>query len=104
MNQDKKGSKRKIVTTTRKKSGQTARRSPRKAVEQLPMLFGRENFKWMFIGLALIAAGLILMMGGSMPSPDVWDESIIYSHRRTTIAPFLILAGLILQFVAIFKK
>ncbi|TVR82709.1 MAG: DUF3098 domain-containing protein [Saprospirales bacterium] len=68
------------------------------------MLFGRESFKWMFIGLALIAAGLILMMGGSMPSPDVWDESLIYSHRRTTIAPFLILAGLILQFVAIFKK
>lgn len=104
MNQEKKGSKRKIVSTSGRKSGQSTRRSPRKVVEQVPMLFGRESFKWMFIGLALIAAGLILMMGGSMPSPDVWDESLIYSHRRTTIAPFLILAGLILQFVAIFKK
>ncbi|TVQ49932.1 MAG: DUF3098 domain-containing protein [Saprospirales bacterium] len=72
--------------------------------KKLPMLFGRENFKWMLIGLAFIFLGLILMMGGAMPSPDVWDESLIYSHRRITLAPFLILVGLCIQIYAIFKK
>jgi hypothetical protein len=44
------------------------------------------------------------MSGGHMPSPDVWDESLIYSTRRTLLAPVLILAGLSLQIVAIFTK
>ena len=58
----------------------------------------------MGIGLGLITLGLILMSGGGMPSPDVWDESIIYGFRRTVLAPFLILAGLIVEIFAIFKK
>ncbi len=68
------------------------------------LLFGRENYKYMLIGIGLIALGMILMMGGKMPSPDVWDESIIYSPVRTVISPILILAGLGMQFVAIFSN
>lgn len=67
-------------------------------------LFGRKNFMIMFIGLALIGLGMLLMSGGGMPSPDVWDEDIIYSTRRTLIAPIVILAGLGLQIYAIFAK
>jgi len=67
-------------------------------------LFGRKNFMFMFIGLGLIALGMLLMSGGSMPSPDVWDEDIIYSTRRTLIAPIVILAGLAMQIYAIFVK
>ena len=67
------------------------------------MLFERENFKWMLIGIGLIALGMILMIGGSMPSPDVWDESLIYSHRRITLAPLVILTGLAIEIYAIFK-
>ena len=58
----------------------------------------------MLIGLALIGLGMLLMSGGSMPSPDVWDEDIIYSTRRTLIAPLVILIGLGLQIYAIFAK
>ena len=47
---------------------------------------------------------MLLMSGGSMPSPDVWDEDIIYSTRRTLIAPIVILIGLGLQVYAIFAK
>jgi hypothetical protein len=67
------------------------------------MIFGRENYIWMGIGAALVALGLIMMLGGSMPSPDVWDPSIIYSPRITVVAPLLILAGLITEIYAIFK-
>ena len=55
-------------------------------------------------GVLLIALGLILMSGGAMPSPDVWDESIIYSTRRTILAPIVMLAGLGLEIYAIFKR
>ena len=58
----------------------------------------------MGIGFGLIALGMLLMSGGAMPSPDVWDESIIYSFRRTVLAPFLMLAGLVVEVYAIFKK
>ncbi|MDQ3141042.1 MAG: DUF3098 domain-containing protein [Bacteroidota bacterium] len=67
------------------------------------MTYGKAQYKYMFIGLGLIVLGLILMSGGAMPSPDVWDESIIYSARRTVLAPIAILAGLAMQVVAIFK-
>lgn len=67
-------------------------------------LFGRKNFLIMLGGLLLIGLGMLLMSGGAMPSPDVWDESIIYSTRRTLLAPIVILIGLGLQIYAIFAK
>ncbi|HRI01943.1 MAG TPA: DUF3098 domain-containing protein [Saprospiraceae bacterium] len=68
------------------------------------MTYGKVQMKFVFIGLGLIALGMILMSGGWMPSPDVWDESIIYSARRTVLAPICILAGLGMQIYAIFKE
>ena len=68
------------------------------------LVFGRETYKWMLIGLAIMAVGFICMSGGAMPDPNVWDETIIYSPTRTIVAPFLILLGLGVQIVAIFKK
>jgi hypothetical protein len=58
----------------------------------------------MGIGCALIGLGLLLMLGGGMSDPNVWDESVIYSPRRITLAPIVILAGLGMQVYAIFKK
>ena len=67
------------------------------------LIFERQNYILMAAGFGLVLLGMLMMMGGSMPSPDVWDESIIYSTRITVIAPILILAGLILEIYAIFK-
>lgn len=90
-------SKRKVApTTSRSKNATTT------AVKST-LLFKRENYKWMFIGLGLILLGMLLMIGGSMPAADVWDPSLIYSHRRITLAPIVILSGLALQVYAIFK-
>jgi hypothetical protein len=68
------------------------------------LVFGKRNYMLMGLGILLIALGFILMAGGNMPSPEVWDESLIYSPRRTVLAPMLILAGLIVEIVAIFRK
>lgn len=101
-------SKKKVVVTTQKKKVKPTV-SRKKAAENrqkkdVEMVFGKQNILWMGIGIGLIALGMILMLGGEMPSPDVWDDSIIYSWRRTVLAPIVILAGLGLQVYAIFKK
>lgn len=71
--------------------------------DKTTLIFERENYYYMLGGAVLIFIAMILMSGGSMPSPDVWDESIIYSARRITLAPILFIAGLVLEVVGIFK-
>jgi hypothetical protein len=67
------------------------------------LVFGQQNFLWMAIGAGLILLGLLLMLGGEQPDPNVWDESIIYSARIIVIAPIVIIAGVIVEIYAIFK-
>ena len=100
-----KDTKRVVVSTSKRKVAPTKSRSKNSgtAAVKSALIFKRENYKWMFIGLGLIVLGMLLMMGGSMPSADVWDPSIVYSHRRITLAPIVILSGLALQVYAIFK-
>ena len=68
------------------------------------LIFGKQNYILMGVGFGLIALGMLLMSGGAMPSPDVWDEDIIYSFRRTVLAPFVMIVGLVVEVYAIFKK
>jgi len=76
----------------------------RASVSSEPMLFGRQNYILILAGLGLIFLGYILMSGGNMPDSNTWDADLIYSTRRTLIAPICILAGLGLEIYAVFKK
>jgi len=67
-------------------------------------LFGKENYRWMLIGIIVMALGLFLMAGGKSKDPNVFDPKEVYSFTRVTIAPILILAGLALEIFAIFRK
>ena len=67
-------------------------------------LFGKENYKWMVIGLVVMAIGFFLMAGGKSSDPNVFQDSEVYSTTRITIAPILIIAGLIIEIFAIMKK
>lgn len=59
----------------------------------------------MLIGLVLMAIGMFLMSGGkSNANPTVFDKEAVYSPMRITVAPLLILAGLVIEIFAIFKK
>jgi len=82
----------------------SVRRSADKNSLSFPLLFTRQHYFIMFAGMALIAIGLLLMLGGGMKDPNVWDESVIYSARRTVLAPMVILAGLAVEVYAILKK
>lgn len=108
MSKEKKVVKKKVVKTSERKTKPSAsssrtRSSARNQDDQFPLLFNRRNYLYMLIGVGLIALGLILMLGGSMPSPDIWDESLIYSFRRTVLAPVVIIAGIVVEIYAIFK-
>ena len=93
------GTKAKSAVAEKLKAERTA--SARNSSE---MTFGPETFKWMGIGLALMALGYIMMLGGNNEDPNVWDPNVIYNWRILVVAPILILAGLGVQIYAIFKK
>lgn len=67
-------------------------------------LFSKDNYMWMALGLAVMALGFILMSGGKSADPKVFNDSDVYSTTRITIAPLLIIAGLVIEIFAIMKK
>lgn len=65
--------------------------------------FGKENYMLLIIGLVVIIIGFLLMIGGGSDDPAVFSEDI-FSFRRMTLAPILVLAGYIIEIYAIMKK
>ena len=72
----------------------------RKQESKAEFIFGKKNYKWLFIGLGFIALGFILMAGGGSDDPNVFDSSI-FSWRRIRLAPTLVLIGFGIQVYAI---
>lgn len=68
------------------------------------VLFNKENYTWMLIGGLIIALGMFLLSGGKSADPKVFDTHEVYSTTRITIAPILIVLGLLVEVYAIFKK
>jgi len=73
-------------------------------VEGTELLYGRSNYILMAAGVGLMLLGYALMTGGAQPNAETWDPDIIYSFRRVTLGPFLILAGIGVEIFAIFKQ
>ncbi len=69
-----------------------------------PSIFSRQNYTWMLIGLVIITIGMLLMVGGRSEDPNVFNKEEVYSATRITVAPILILLGLVAEIYAIFKK
>ncbi len=81
----------------------TAASTTVKQKARLP-LFEKDNYTWMIIGAVVVALGMLLMSGGKNPDPNQFDTKLVYSFTRITIAPILILAGLMIEIYAIFKR
>jgi hypothetical protein len=67
------------------------------------LLFNRENYKTMIIGILFIILGFIIMSGGGSEDPNIFSDEI-YSFRRIRLAPALILIGFVIQIYAILKS
>lgn len=64
---------------------------------------GKENYKLMAIGFAIIVVGFVLMAGGKSNDPNVFNPDI-FSFRRITLAPVILLFGFAFEIYAIMKK
>ncbi|MGA3013786.1 MAG: DUF3098 domain-containing protein [Bacteroidales bacterium] len=65
--------------------------------------FGKENYRLLFIGLAFIVLGFILMIGGGSKDPKVFNPAI-FNFQHITLAPILLLTGYVIEIFAIMKK
>ena len=65
--------------------------------------FGRRNYKFMFIGIAIIAVGFLLMSGGGSKDPKVFNPEI-FNFRRIKLAPTIVIFGFILAIFSILVK
>lgn len=72
-------------------------------VDETP-LFGKTNRLLMIVGAAIIILGMVLMAGGRSSDPNVFQYNEVYSKTRISVAPILIIIGVMVEVVAIFKK
>ena len=67
------------------------------------MPLGKKNYLFMLIGLAIIIVGFLLMAGGGSDDPNGFNYEM-FSCRRITIAPIVVIAGFALEIYAIMKR
>lgn len=59
-----------------------------------------KGLKLLIVGLLVMVAGYILLMGGASNDPQVFSYDI-FDFRRLVAAPVVIVAGIIIEVVAI---
>ena len=64
---------------------------------------GPKGLRLLLAGLLVMVAGFILMTGGGSTDPQVFNTDM-FDFRRLVAAPLVILAGIVVEVVAIMKK
>ena len=67
------------------------------------MAMSRKGIRIMLAGLLVMVAGYVLMMGGFSPDPNVFNYAM-FDFRRLVAAPLVIVAGIVLEVIAIMGK
>ncbi len=67
------------------------------------MALSMKNYVLMLIGAAVILIGFLLMTGGGSDDPDIFNTAM-FSFRRITLAPILVVGGFAFEIYAILKK
>lgn len=62
-----------------------------------------KGLKLMIAGLLVLAAGFLLLSGGGSSDPQVFNYAM-FDFRRLVAAPIVIIAGIVLEVVAIMGK
>jgi len=66
--------------------------------------FTRQNYLIMLAGIAVIILGYALMVGGKSPDPNEFYPDQVYSWRRITLAPIVVIIGFLVEVYAIMRK
>lgn len=72
-------------------------------MEDNKILFKKKNYRLMFLGIAFIIIGMILMSGGGSADETSFNPEI-FSAQRITVAPICILIGFVIEVFAIMHK
>lgn len=67
-------------------------------------VYNKSNYTFLFVGIGLNVLGYILMIGGAAENLDEFNAEELFSHRRITLAPILIVLGYIAIIYSIMKK
>jgi hypothetical protein len=96
----------KSAASTQYKSPITGKNVPKVTVPRgnQTFLFDNTNYIWMGAGLLCIIIGFMLMAGGKSPDPHQFNYKEIYSFRRITLAPIVIMIGFGIEAYAIMMK
>lgn len=76
----------------------------KKNQQQRELIFGKKDYLWIVAGILLMALGFLLMTGGGSENPNEFNAEELYSFRRITLAPILVILGLVVEMIAIMRK
>ncbi len=68
------------------------------------MPLNKQNYLFIIIGCAVVLLGFILMAGGGSEDPNVFNTDELFSFRRITLAPFLVMTGYGVVLYGILKR
>jgi len=67
-------------------------------------VFGKKNYIILGIGLVILMIGYLLMSGGAATSAEEFNAEELFSSRRITVAPIVVLIGYIVVGIAIMYR
>lgn len=68
--------------------------------EKMPIT--KKGLMYLLVGLLVMVAGYILMIGGGSKDPAVFNYAM-FGFRRLVAAPIVIICGIIIEIVSIMK-
>ena len=77
---------------------------PMKSIESEKFAIPHKNVRLILIGVGLMLLGYVLMIGGGSDDPNVFTGEAMFNFRRIVISPILILAGIVVEIVAIMYR
>ena len=81
-----------------------AAQKPSTSSPATPFIFDKTNYIIMIAGVLVILVGFALMSGGATSDPNVFPKEELYSFRRITLAPIVIILGFGIEIFAILKR
>jgi len=75
-----------------------------KSVNSEQFAISHKNLRLILLGLGLMLLGYILMIGGGSDDPNIFTGEAMFSFRRIVLSPLLILAGIVVEVVAIMYR
>ncbi|CAG5085185.1 DUF3098 domain-containing protein [Parvicella tangerina] len=72
--------------------------------EELGLALPKKNYYYIIAGVVVVLIGFVLMAGGGSDDPMVFDKEELFSFRRITLAPFMVILGYGIVVWGILKK